>query len=83
MIDYNISLFTIYPLINFTNFINAVLIIVIVPARNKKINPAFDKEADIVMISMVAAGKIQAQTGRIYEQRFNVTASRARDRLYL
>ena len=41
------------------------------------------KEADIVMISMVAAGKIQAQTGRIYEQRFNVAASRARDRLYI
>ena len=41
------------------------------------------KEADIVMISMVAAGKIQAQTGRIYEQRFNVAASRARDRLYV
>lgn len=41
------------------------------------------KEADIVMISMVAAGKIHAQTGRIYEQRFNVAASRARDRLYV
>ena len=41
------------------------------------------KEADIVMISMVAAGKIQAQTGRIYEQRFNVAASRAKDRLYV
>ncbi|WP_319408749.1 AAA domain-containing protein [uncultured Desulfosarcina sp.] len=41
------------------------------------------KEADIVMISMVAAGRIQAQTGRIYEQRFNVAASRARDRLYV
>ena len=41
------------------------------------------KEADIVMISMVAAGKIQAQTARIYEQRYNVAASRARDRLYI
>ena len=41
------------------------------------------KEADIVMISMVAAGKIQAQTSRIFEQRYNVAASRARDRLYV
>jgi len=41
------------------------------------------KEADIVMISMVAAGKLQAQTGRMYEQRYNVAASRARDRLYV
>lgn len=41
------------------------------------------KEADIVMISMVAAGKISAATGRTYEQRYNVACSRARDRLYV
>ena len=42
------------------------------------------KEADIVMISMVAAGEdIRADTGRMYEQRYNVACSRARDRMYI
>ena len=41
------------------------------------------KEADIVFISMVAAGKITAATGRTYEQRYNVACSRPRDRLYV
>jgi very-short-patch-repair endonuclease len=41
------------------------------------------KEADIVMISMVAAGDIRADSGRMYEQRYNVACSRARDRMYV
>jgi len=41
------------------------------------------KEADIVFISMVAAGAIRADSGRMYEQRYNVACSRARDRLYV
>jgi very-short-patch-repair endonuclease len=41
------------------------------------------KEADIVMISMVAAGAIRADSGRTYEQRYNVACSRARDRMYV
>lgn len=41
------------------------------------------KEADIVMISMVAAGSIRADTARMYEQRYNVACSRARDRMYI
>ncbi|MCP4406943.1 MAG: DUF559 domain-containing protein [Gammaproteobacteria bacterium] len=41
------------------------------------------KEADIVMISMVASGSIRADSGRLYEQRYNVASSRARDRLYV
>lgn len=42
------------------------------------------KEADIVMISMVATpDQMKAATGKGDEQRFNVAASRARDRLYL
>lgn len=41
------------------------------------------KEADIVLVSMVAAGKIMAQTGRLFEQRYNVACSRARDRMYV
>jgi len=41
------------------------------------------KEADIVMISMIASGSIRADSGRIYEQRYNVACSRARDRLYV
>lgn len=40
------------------------------------------KEAAIVLVSMVAAGQITAATGRIFEQRYNVACSRARDRLY-
>lgn len=41
------------------------------------------KEADIVMISMVAAGSIRADTARMYEQRYNVACSRGRDRMYV
>jgi very-short-patch-repair endonuclease len=41
------------------------------------------KEADIVMVSMVAAGSIRADSGRTYEQRYNVACSRARDRMYV
>jgi len=41
------------------------------------------KEADIVMISMVAAGKPKATSGRMFEQRYNVGCSRARDRMYV
>jgi very-short-patch-repair endonuclease len=41
------------------------------------------KEADIVLVSMVDAGRITAATGRVYEQRYNVACSRARDRLYV
>lgn len=41
------------------------------------------KEADIVMISMVASDSIRADSGRLYEQRYNVASSRARDRLYV
>jgi very-short-patch-repair endonuclease len=41
------------------------------------------KEADVVMISMVAAGDIRADSGRTYEQRYNVACSRARDRMYV
>jgi very-short-patch-repair endonuclease len=42
------------------------------------------READIVMISMVSDGdKVRALSGEMYEQRFNVAVSRARDRLYL
>ncbi|MGH8092261.1 MAG: AAA domain-containing protein [Chthoniobacterales bacterium] len=42
------------------------------------------READIMFISMVSdAASLHAATGQIYEQRFNVAASRARDRMYL
>ena len=42
------------------------------------------KEADIVFVSMVDAGAtIRSTTGRVYEQRYNVACSRARDRLYV
>lgn len=41
------------------------------------------KEADILFVSMVAAGNLVAQTGRTWEQRYNVAISRARDRLYV
>jgi very-short-patch-repair endonuclease len=42
------------------------------------------QERDIVFLSMVACPETAvAQTARIYEQRFNVAASRARDRLVL
>lgn len=42
------------------------------------------QERDIVFLSMVACPETAiAQTSRIYEQRFNVAASRARDRLVL
>jgi very-short-patch-repair endonuclease len=42
------------------------------------------READIVFISMVAdANSVKALSGETFEQRFNVAASRAKDRLYL
>jgi very-short-patch-repair endonuclease len=42
------------------------------------------READIVFISMVAdARSLTALTAETFEQRFNVAASRAKDRLYL
>lgn len=42
------------------------------------------READIIFLSMVAAGdRLQAQTRTEIEQRFNVAASRAKDRMYL
>src|SRR5882672_6223324 len=42
------------------------------------------KERDVMMLSMVATAEAKATaTGRVYEQRFNVAASRARDRMYL
>jgi very-short-patch-repair endonuclease len=42
------------------------------------------READIVFISMVSdAETVRAMSGEMYEQRFNVAVSRARDRLYL
>jgi len=41
-------------------------------------------ERDIMFVSMVASpGKATAQTARLFEQRFNVALSRARDRMYL
>jgi very-short-patch-repair endonuclease len=41
-------------------------------------------ERDIMFLSMVAdAARHHALSGQIYEQRFNVAASRARDRMYL
>jgi very-short-patch-repair endonuclease len=42
------------------------------------------KERDIMFVSMVAgANDTRALTGLMYEQRFNVALSRARDRMYL
>jgi len=42
------------------------------------------KERDIMFLSMVASpGKAQAQTSLLFEQRFNVALSRAKDRMYL
>ncbi len=42
------------------------------------------READIILISMVSDGDTaRALSGLMYEQRFNVAVSRARDRLYL
>jgi very-short-patch-repair endonuclease len=42
------------------------------------------KERDIMFLSMVASrGDCTALSGRAYEQRFNVAASRAKDRMYL
>lgn len=43
------------------------------------------RERDIIFLSMVAARgqRIAKSTTRMYEQRFNVAASRARDRMYL
>ena len=42
------------------------------------------READIIFISMVSDGdSVRALSGEMYEQRFNVAVSRAKDRLYL
>jgi len=42
------------------------------------------RERDIMFVSMVTSpGRIGAQTAVIYQQRFNVALSRARDRMYL
>ena len=42
------------------------------------------KERDIMFLSMIVApGKVTAQTQEMFAQRFNVAASRARDRMYL
>jgi superfamily I DNA and/or RNA helicase len=42
------------------------------------------READIVFISMVSdVETVRALSGEMYEQRFNVAVSRAKDRLYL
>ncbi len=42
------------------------------------------KERDIMFLSMVASpGKVTAQSSDMFAQRFNVAASRARDRMYL
>jgi very-short-patch-repair endonuclease len=42
------------------------------------------KERDIIFLSLVASrGECTALSGRAYEQRFNVAASRAKDRMYL
>ena len=42
------------------------------------------KERDIMLLSMVATSDQKTtSTGSVYEQRFNVAASRARDRMYL
>jgi very-short-patch-repair endonuclease len=42
------------------------------------------KERDIMFLSMVVApDKVTAQSAEMYAQRFNVAASRARDRMYL
>ena len=40
-------------------------------------------EFDIVFLSMVSSGRPSAVTARLFEQRFNVAMSRARDRVYL
>ena len=42
------------------------------------------READIIFLSMVSDGdSVRALSGEMYEQRFNVAVSRAKDRLYL
>lgn len=42
------------------------------------------READVIFISMVSDGDtVRALSGEMYEQRFNVAVSRAKDRLYL
>ncbi len=42
------------------------------------------KERDVMFLSMVASpGDAQAQVTRLFEQRFNVALSRARDQMYL
>jgi very-short-patch-repair endonuclease len=41
------------------------------------------KERDIVFLSMVDSGRAQASSQDMFRQRYNVAASRARDRMYL
>ena len=41
------------------------------------------KERDIMFLSMVVSGRAQASSLEMYRQRYNVAASRARDRMYL
>ena len=42
------------------------------------------KERDVMFLSMVSSpGKAHAQVSRLFEQRFNVALSRAKDRMYL
>lgn len=41
------------------------------------------KERDIMFLSMVVSGKAKAASPHLFAQRYNVAASRARDRMYL
>lgn len=41
------------------------------------------KERDIMFLSMVDSGRAQASSQEMFRQRYNVAASRARDRMYL
>ena len=41
------------------------------------------KERDIMFLSMVVSGRAQASSQEMFRQRYNVAASRARDRMYL
>ncbi len=41
------------------------------------------KERDIMFMSMVVSGDVKAETKTAFQQRLNVAASRARDRMYL
>ncbi len=41
------------------------------------------KERDIMFLSMIVSGRAQASSQEMFRQRYNVAASRARDRMYL